>query len=133
MPKIEHLLVAVEKWREMCDALTPRRPWAELSRPLICPLTIRDGRGQIDGRESSGLRPWDGLESQLTSYMVSDRTYRGWYVPVRFGDSPTEISRQGDLANRVNEVRRDTGFDIRAIAIDAREPAAASKIRQHRR
>lgn len=73
---------------------------------------------------------WDGLESQLTTYMAADRTDRGWYLPVRFGDTPNERARHDGLAARVKEVRADTGFDIRAIAIDARRPASASKIRK---
>jgi hypothetical protein len=86
----------------------------------------------LEIKKMSNSNYWDGLESQLTTYMRADRTKRGWYLPVRFGNSPNEIARHGGLAARVQEVRDDTGFDIRAIPIDARKPASASKIRKRR-
>lgn len=86
----------------------------------------------LEIKKMSNSNYWDGLESQLTTYLLADQTKCGWYLPVRFGDTPNEVTRQSELSARVKDVRQKTGFDIRAVAIDARRPASASKVRQGR-
>jgi hypothetical protein len=88
-------------------------------------------RALLEIKKMSNSNYWDGLESQLTTYMVADRTRCGWYLPVRFGNTPNEIARHGGLAQRVKDVKAATGFDIRALAVDARKPLSASKVRKH--
>lgn len=85
----------------------------------------------LEVKKMSNSFYWDGLEHQLTTYMVSDRTDRGWFLPVRFGDTPNETARHQELTEHVRSAREATGFDIRALAVDARRPASASKIRGH--
>jgi hypothetical protein len=86
----------------------------------------------LEIKKMSNSSYWDGLEQQLTAYMVSDRTNRGWFLPVRFGDTPSEATRHRELHEHVRRVRDATGFDIRAVAVDARRPPPASKIRRRR-
>jgi hypothetical protein len=85
----------------------------------------------LEVKKMSNSSYWDGLEYQLTTYMVSDRTDRGWFLPVRFGDTLNEAARHHELNEHVRRAREGTGFDIRALAVDARRPASASKIRGH--
>jgi hypothetical protein len=87
----------------------------------------------LEIKKMSNSSYWDGLESQLTTYMTADRTRYGWYLPVRFGDTPNEKARHKLLAERVKDVRADTGFNIRALAVDARKPKSASRVRKSTR
>ena len=45
-------------------------------------------------------------------------------------DSTAEAARDKDLKKRVREVRHATGFDIRALAVDARRALSAKKAKK---
>ena len=62
---------------------------------------------------------WDGLEKQLTSYLISDQCDFGWFLAVRYDDKPVSVTRTNDLAKRTASAATDTGFDLRAEWIDA--------------
>lgn len=49
---------------------------------------------------------------------------------MRFSDSKAEAARDKNLKKRVRENRQATGFDIRAVVVDARHPLSASKVKK---
>ena len=71
---------------------------------------------------------WDGLEKQLTSYLISDQCDFGWFLAVRYDDKPVSVTRTNDLAKRTASAATDTGFDLRAEWIDARRKVSASNL-----
>lgn len=100
------------------------------------------GRGPVDFKVSSGTRMrllievkkahngkfWNGLESQLPSYMDSDGASEGWYVAIRYRDNLASQKRMAELPTRVEELRSQVGKKIHYAAIDARPKESASRI-----
>lgn len=76
---------------------------------------------------------WDGLETQLTTYLESDECTHGWFLAVRLHDTKLEIDRTRDLASRTAAAASETGFDLRSDWVDARQQETASKRRKPKR
>lgn len=72
---------------------------------------------------------WNGLEKQLISYMESDGCSRGWFLAVRFADTPAQKARTSGLAARTRSLRAATGFDVHSAWVDARPKKSASNLR----
>jgi hypothetical protein len=100
------------------------------------------GRGPVDFKVSSGTskrllieikkahngRFWNGLDSQLPSYLVSDQAKEGWFVAIRYRNNKASEERMNELPDRVKKAATDTDKDLRYLAADARRPVSASKI-----
>lgn len=69
---------------------------------------------------------WNGLEDQLTSYMESAECENGWFLAVRYADTPTERARTQALPQAVADLRADTGLNIHFTLVDARPKESAS-------
>lgn len=99
------------------------------------------GRGPVDFIFTSGKRRvlmeikkvrngkfWNGLEDQLVSYMKSGESRYGWFLAVRFSNTPTEKTRTAELPARTRKLREDTGYDVHSGLVDARPKLSASKL-----
>jgi hypothetical protein len=82
----------------------------------------------LEIKKMSNSKYWDGLETQLVSYITSDDCKRGWFLAVRYSDSPREAQRTRDLAKRTADAAKSSGFDLRSDWLDARPKASASNI-----
>ena len=101
------------------------------------------GRGPVDFKISSGaaLRLlieakklhngdfWNGLESQLPSYLTSDQTSDGWLLAIRYRTGGISDKRVAELPRRVRAVNQRAGMTISFTTIDARPKASASKVK----
>lgn len=72
---------------------------------------------------------WNGLEAQLISYMTSDECDHGWFLAVRFADTPMQRARTTDLPGRTRALRESTGFRVNSDWIDARWKKSASNLK----
>lgn len=104
---------------------------------------VQLGRGPVDFKASSGANArllvevkkvhngkfWNGLRDQLPSYLVSDATDEGWFVAIQYRDVKSSTERVAQLPAEVKTVAERTGKDLHFMAIDARKPLSASKIR----
>lgn len=100
------------------------------------------GRGPVDFKVSAGAKIkllieikkthngkfWNGLESQLPSYMKSDQCNNGWFVAIRYRDAKTSEKRMLELPSAVTRCAVKTGKNLRFSAIDARPKESASKL-----
>lgn len=98
------------------------------------------GRGPVDFKTTAGagLRAlievkkvhngkfWHGLETQLVSYLTSDRTEEGWYVAIRYRDAKSSETRVHDLPAIVREAARTAGLRLHHTVVDARPKESAS-------
>jgi hypothetical protein len=71
---------------------------------------------------------WHGLETQLTSYLLSDECDYGWFLAVRYTDKPASKQRTKELQSRTEKASKETGFQLQSEWIDARPKASASNI-----
>jgi len=55
---------------------------------------------------------WNGLESQLPSYMKSDEVTNGWFVGVRYREGRVHDDRVSELGNRVKAVGEKKGINL---------------------
>jgi hypothetical protein len=99
------------------------------------------GRGPVDFKFSRGYarrahlelkklhngKFWDGLESQLPSYMKSDDVSEGWFLALRYNDSKTSQKREKELSKKVKAVGEKRHIDLNYQLIDARPKSSASK------
>ncbi|KRA24066.1 hypothetical protein ASD65_06230 [Microbacterium sp. Root61] len=71
---------------------------------------------------------WNGLRDQLTSYMESAECDNGWFLAVRYADTPTERARTQALPQAVQDLRADTGLNVHFTLVDARPKQSASNL-----
>gem|GEM_PF-609552 len=86
-------------------------------------------RALLEVKKMSHKRFWDGLENQLVIYMEADQAEAGWFLPVMLTDTKNEQRRLADMPARIAAARHETGFDLRAIAVDGRRPKSASTVK----
>jgi hypothetical protein len=98
------------------------------------------GRGPVDFKLSSGSSArilievkkahngkfWNGLDSQLPSYLTSDDTEHGWFLAIRYRSNPASTRRMAELPGRVRKAASASGKSLHYFAIDARRPPSAS-------
>jgi hypothetical protein len=82
----------------------------------------------LEIKKMSNGKYWNGLERQLVSYLNSDQCNQGWFIAVRYGNTPKEIERTRDLGSRTRAAGTASGFSLSAEWIDARPKESASKI-----
>lgn len=101
------------------------------------------GRGPVDFKLSAGSNVrllievkkdgsgqfWNGLNDQLPSYLASDDTTEGWFVVVQYSNTKVINARIKSLPQDVKDAAHRTGMDLHFVAIDARRPPSASKIK----
>lgn len=101
------------------------------------------GRGPVDFKASSGTSArllievkklhngkfWNGLRYQLPSYLKSDDAAKGWFIALQYRSNKAAVDRLRALHVEVSQVSKATGKEIRYIAVDARRPLSASKIK----
>ncbi|WP_248126690.1 hypothetical protein [Micrococcus lacusdianchii] len=101
------------------------------------------GRGPVDFKASSGANArllveikkvhngkfWNGLRDQLPSYLTSDDTKEGWFVAIQYREAKSSMDRVAQLPTEVKQAAAVTGRDLRFMAVDARRPLSASKIK----
>lgn len=71
---------------------------------------------------------WNGLETQLPSYMKSDEVSDGWFLAVQYNDSKTSLNRARELAARVETVGQKRHIKLEYGLVDARPKKSASKL-----
>lgn len=71
---------------------------------------------------------WNGLDSQLMSYMSSAECTKGWFLAVQFSSSRTERDRKSRLSAETLRLCDSTGFDLMSGSVDARPPLSASNL-----
>jgi hypothetical protein len=100
------------------------------------------GRGPVDFKLSKGTTArmllefkkaengkfWNGLDSQLPSYLASDDCPEGWFVALRFSSTESAARKFVDLPKRVKHAAAETGKTIKFFAVDARPKKSASKL-----
>ncbi len=100
------------------------------------------GRGPVDFKVSSGTSKrllieikkahngkfWNGLNSQLPSYLTSDGTHEGWFLAIRYRNNRESEKRMKELPTYVARVTQQAGKALKYIDVDARRPVSASKI-----
>jgi hypothetical protein len=100
------------------------------------------GRGPVDFKFSNGYsrrahlevkklhngKFWNGLESQLPSYMKSDEVSDGWFVAVRYRNGKGAQNRINDLDNRVAKLADTNKLNLRYGVVDVRPKQSASKL-----
>jgi hypothetical protein len=100
------------------------------------------GRGPVDFKFSKGYarrahlevkklhngKFWNGLETQLPSYMKSDEVSDGWFLAVQYKDNKTSKNRASELPGRVNAVRQKRQINLKYDLVDARPKQSASKL-----
>lgn len=74
-------------------------------------------------------RYWNGLRDQLLSYLMSDDTDEGWFVAIQYRDAKSSLERVAQLPAEVKLVADESGKDLHFVAIDARKPLSAPKIK----
>ncbi|MGQ0434360.1 MAG: hypothetical protein ACT452_18395 [Microthrixaceae bacterium] len=99
------------------------------------------GRGPVDFKLSRGPRLrlvielkkahngkfWNGLDTQLPTYMQSDDCNEGWFVAMRYRSTKASQQRMNELPGRVREAAGREGKTISHASIDARKPLSASR------
>lgn len=99
------------------------------------------GRGPVDFKTSLGFKLrallelklakntkfWNGLSRQLPKYMQAERINIGFFVIIMFTEK--DFERLNSLQEKVEEVNKNTKYDIVSVAIDAsHSPDSASKL-----
>jgi len=99
------------------------------------------GRGPVDFKVSMGYNVrallelklarntkfWDGLTKQLPKYLEAEDVQIGYFIVIMFNDADHE--RTTGIIEKVQEVKRTTGQDIRHVLVDAgANPPSASKL-----
>ena len=101
------------------------------------------GRGPVDFKIASGASKrllievkkehngkfWNGLDSQLPSYLTSDQAKEGWFLAIRYRNNRAAELRMKALPLRVENCAKATNKTIKYKAVDARPPVSASKIK----
>jgi hypothetical protein len=101
------------------------------------------GRGPVDFKIASGSSKrllieikkahngkfWNGLDSQLPSYLVSDQSKEGWFLAIRYRNNRASELRMKELPEKVKKCAKATSKTIKYKAVDARPPVSASKIK----
>jgi hypothetical protein len=100
------------------------------------------GRGPVDFKFSKGYvrrahlevkklhngKFWNGLETQLPSYMKSDEVSDGWFLAVQYRDNRTSQHRAKELPARVKAVAQLKQIALNYGLVDARPKKSASKL-----
>lgn len=100
------------------------------------------GRGPVDFKFSKGYarrahlelkklhngKFWNGLETQLPSYMKSDDVSIGWFLALQYNDTKTSKKRAKELPAKVKAAGQDNGIDLKYGLVDARSKPSASKL-----
>ncbi|GAA4048733.1 hypothetical protein [Agromyces indicus] len=99
----------------------------ELGRgPVDFIFTASTQRVLMEVKKLRNGKFWNGLEDQLVSYLTSAECSAGWFVAVRLGNTPTELSRVAALPTRTRTASERTGFELRSVLVDARIHLSAS-------
>lgn len=99
------------------------------------------GRGPVDFKFSNGYRLrahlevkklhngkfWNGLDSQLPSYLASDEVDLGWFLAIRYRSGMNWDAREAQLPGRVQAAGQRHGRTLRSAMIDARPQPSASR------
>lgn len=107
---------------------------------------VQLGRGPVDFKLSFGAPVrllievkklhngdfWNGLESQLTSYMESDTCESGWLLALQYRPDGISKSRRRELPARVARVKDEQGYSVSYSVIDATPKLSASRRRRRR-
>jgi hypothetical protein len=100
------------------------------------------GRGPVDFKFSNGYsrrahlevkkvhngRFWDGLESQLPSYMRSDEVSDGWFLALQYNETKNTKNRIKELPHRIRAVAAERQINLRYQLVDARPKLSASRL-----
>ena len=101
------------------------------------------GRGPVDFAFSSGYerralmevkklengRFWNGLESQLVSYLRSDHCRNGFFLSIQFRDKKNFSDRLREVPTRLNKLKQKyPDLQIKFRSVDATPKTSASKI-----
>jgi hypothetical protein len=110
---------------------------------IVVDREIELGKGPVDFKFSNGYsrrcllevkklsngKFWNGLESQLPSYMSSDQCRDGWFLAVRFQSSKAQLKRASDVAGEVSRVAKKLSLTLRHGVVDATPKVSASKLK----
>jgi hypothetical protein len=102
------------------------------------------GRGPVDFKISSGSKMrlliemkklhngkfWNGIQSQLPSYLTSDDCGTGWYLAVQYRVGGQAQQRLRELPGIVAGVAEASGKTLYYATIDATRKVSASKIEE---
>ena len=100
------------------------------------------GRGPVDFKFSRGYarrahlelkklhngKFWNGLETQLPSYMKSDDVSIGWFLALQYNDTKTSKKRAKELPTKVKAAGQANAIDLKYELVDARSKLPASKL-----
>ena len=102
------------------------------------------GRGPVDFKITSGPQTrllieakklhngkfWQGLETQLPSYLKSDGTRTGWFLALQYRQGGISEKRRDELPARVATLNSRLMTSINFTIIDAQRKLSASEINQ---
>ena len=100
------------------------------------------GRGPVDFKFSNGRKYralleikkltsgkfWQGLESQLPTYLTADNCSHGWYVAIRCRTTGVSKTRGPKLPAIIARLQAESGKIVRFELIDATAKPSASKV-----
>lgn len=109
---------------------------------IVVDREVELGRGPVDFKFTSGYHRralmevkklhntkfWQGLRSQLPSYLRSDECRNGWFLVIRYDDGRASTEWLSKLANTVSETADAHSVRLKYRIIDARPKASASNI-----
>ena len=99
------------------------------------------GRGPVDFKASQGhqfralfelklaknTRFWSGLERQLPKYQQAEGIAIGYFIVIIYNEK--DLERLADIQQRVQNVNAETGYQIKALIVDAQHsPPSASML-----
>jgi len=84
-------------------------------------------RALLELKLARNTKFWDGLTKQLPKYLEAEDVQIGYFIVIMFNDADHE--RTTGIIEKVQEVKRTTGQDIRHVLVDAgANPPSASKL-----
>jgi hypothetical protein len=109
---------------------------------IVVDREVELGRGPVDFKFSNGYSKralleikklhngkfWNGLTSQLPSYLHSDQCSDGWFLAIQYRGSGTSSVRLQRLPTEVRRVADKTGKNLRLRNVDARRKPSASEL-----
>lgn len=108
---------------------------------IVVDREVNLGRGPVDFKFSNGYqqralveikklhngRFWNGLTTQLPSYLKSDECKLGWYVVLRYRDGGASKQWATDGPLLVRSIAKKHQVQLISVTVDARPKASASK------
>jgi hypothetical protein len=113
---------------------------------IVVDREVELGRGPVDFKFSNGYKFrallemkkltsgkfWQGLESQLPTYLTGDQCDLGWYIAVRYRPGGISKIRGPRLPAVIAKLQEESGITVNFDMIDATSKVSASKVKKNK-